>query len=147
MAFQKILGRLVTDAGAEGALFLDESGEMVDLSKIRPRSSSRTVAQESAPAGPVVFPFRRKMRTIVKVFDVLRHTSQFHFEKTFNSGSRSSQGDRRYVVTWPEPMAALTELYTQGTRRDGRVELSGQLDGNRLEAFLALNIRRLFSRR
>ena len=32
MAFQKILGKLVTDSGAEGALFLDESGEMVDLS-------------------------------------------------------------------------------------------------------------------
>ena len=32
MVFQKILGQLVTSSGADGALFLDESGEMVDLS-------------------------------------------------------------------------------------------------------------------
>ena len=77
--------------------------------------------------------FEKKTRTVVKVFDLLRHTTQLDFEKTFVSGSRSSKNDRKFVVTWPEPMAALTELVTSGTVRDGRVELAGLLDGNRLQ--------------
>ena len=80
-----------------------------------------------------VRPFDRKTRTIVKTFDVLRHTNQFHFERTFTSQARSSKNDRKYVVTHPEPMAALTELYSHGSLRDGRVELAGLLDGERLQ--------------
>ncbi|MEM7234713.1 MAG: hypothetical protein AAF517_21215, partial [Planctomycetota bacterium] len=102
-------------------------GEMLDVAAVQ---NSRTVVNSvNGSVSPEVFPFRRKMRTVVKIFDVLRHTNQFHFARTFQSGSRSSRNDRRYVVTWPEPMAALTELYSQGSRRDGRVELAGQLDG------------------
>jgi hypothetical protein len=76
--------------------------------------------------------YQKKMRTVVKVFDVLRHTNQFHFEKTFQAGSLSSRSDRRFVVTWPDPMNALTDAVTAGSRRDGRVELAGQADGQRL---------------
>jgi hypothetical protein len=97
--------------------------------------SQTYVASRGAARGVDVpadyFPFRRKVRTIVQVYDVLRHTSQFHFEKTFNVGARSSQNDRKFVVTWPEPMNALTELYTQGSRRDGRIELAGLNDAQR----------------
>lgn len=77
--------------------------------------------------------YEKKQIAVVKVFDVLRHTSQFHFEKTFSSLSYSSKNNRKYVVTWPEPMAALTELHTAGSLRDGRVELAGINDGQRLE--------------
>ncbi len=68
---------------------------------------------------------------MVQVFDVLRHTNQYHFEKTFQSGSTSSANNRKYVVTWPEPMEALTELVSGGSLKDGRVELAGLLDGRR----------------
>jgi len=82
---------------------------------------------------PFVRPFQRKVRTVVKVFDILRHTNQYHFEKVFQSDvtSISSKDNRKYVVTWPEPIEALTELYTLGSLRDGRVELAGLLDGQR----------------
>ena len=78
--------------------------------------------------------FEKETRTVVQVYDVLRHTNQYHFERTFNTNSRSSKADRKYVVTWPDPMAALTELVSSGSLRDGRVELAGLLDGRRLEA-------------
>jgi len=120
-------------------------GEMLDLSKYRGKvGRSRTTSKKrgsrrsSAYKGPQApdaaaddFPFRRKVRTIVKVFDVLRHTSQQHFERTFNVGARSSKNDRKFIQTWPEPMNALTELYTEGSPRDGRVELAGLLDAQR----------------
>jgi hypothetical protein len=95
------------------------------------RSGPGATRVEGLATSGEAFPFRRKMRTIVQIYDNLRHTSQFHFEKTFNSGSRSSAANRRYTVTWPEPMEALTELYSQGSRRDGRIELAGLLDGIR----------------
>jgi hypothetical protein len=103
-------------------------GEMLANSKPDSRTAVKGAAAGTA-AG--LYPFRRQLRSIVKVFDVLRHTSQFQFEKTFNSGLRSSQADRKYVVTWPEPINALTDLYSPGTRRDGRIELAGLLDGLR----------------
>src|SRR5690606_25353508 len=112
-------------------------GEMVDLNKL---SRVRTVVGDgSRETGNIrgYYPFRSQIRTVVQVFDVLRHTNQKHFEKTFQVSGRSSREDRKYVVTWPEPMAALTELYSQGSVRDGRVELAGQLDGQRLEMPLA----------
>ncbi len=84
---------------------------------------------------PFERPFERQLRTVVQVFNVLRHTNQFHFEKTFQSapGSKSSENNRNYVVTWPDPMEALTELVSGGSVRDGRVELAGLLDGRRLD--------------
>ncbi len=78
--------------------------------------------------------FEKQVRTVVQVYDVLRHTNQYHFERTFNTNSQSSKGNRKFVVTWPDPMAALTELVSSGSLRDGRVELAGLLDGRRLEA-------------
>lgn len=77
--------------------------------------------------------YEKKMRSVVKVFDVLRHTNQFHFEKTFRAGSFSSRNDRRNVVTWPEPFVALTDAVTAGSIRDGRVELAGMQDSVRLQ--------------
>lgn len=75
--------------------------------------------------------YEKKVRSIVQVYDVLRHTNQFQFEKNFVALGRSSKNDRKYTVTWPEPMAALTELVTSGSLRDGRVELAGMNDGLR----------------
>jgi hypothetical protein len=83
--------------------------------------------------------YTKQMRTVVKVFDILRHTNQFHFEKTFLTGGRSSKNDRKYVITYPDPMAVLTELGSAGSIRDGRVEIAGLLDGNRLQS--PVNIR------
>ncbi|MCH2372822.1 MAG: hypothetical protein MK538_01465, partial [Planctomycetes bacterium] len=79
-------------------------------------------------------PFERTVRTVVQLFGVQRHTSQFHFERTFQSQSLSSANNRKFVVTWPEPMEALTELYSGGALRDGRIELAGLLDGNRMQS-------------
>ena len=103
--------------------------ELKGVARVKGRTSLSSIAPE-----PFSRPFQRKTRTVVKVFDVLRHTNQYHFERTFSSQGRSSAADRKYVVTWPEPMAALTELYTAGSLRDGRVELAGLLDGERLQA-------------
>ena len=81
--------------------------------------------------------YERKMRSVVKVFNVLRHTNQLHFAKTFTAGSLSSANDRKNVVTWPDPIAALTELVSMGSKRDGRVELAGLLDGLSLQSPLS----------
>jgi hypothetical protein len=97
------------------------------------------IAESIAPAtpgNPEVFRpvYQRPVRTVVKVFDVLRHTSQFHFERTFNTGDRSSRNNRRYVVTFPDPMQALTDALSQGSFRDGNIQMVGQSDGRRLLA-------------
>jgi hypothetical protein len=96
------------------------------------------IAEES-PAegskGPSFRPiYQKPMRTVVKVFDTLRHTNQFHFEKTFASGQRSSRANRRNVMTFPEPMTALTEAMSSGSLRDGSIQLAGQNDARRLLA-------------
>ena len=118
---------------AMGTFEVTALGEMLDLSKVSPSGARTVVAGRKIDDNALLdyFPFRRKIRSIVKVWDVLRHTNQLHFEQAFNVGAKSSKNDRKYVVTWPEPMNALTELYTQGSRRDGRVELAGLLDGRR----------------
>jgi hypothetical protein len=107
--------------------------EITTLGRIATNSTDAPGATSvvGAPIGRASF--EKKTRTVVKVFDLLRHTTQLDFEKTFASSSRTSKGDRKFVVTWPEPMGALTELVTSGTIRDGRVELAGLLDGQRLE--------------
>ncbi|MBN1442473.1 MAG: hypothetical protein JXA90_07170 [Planctomycetes bacterium] len=106
-------------------------GEMADLVRVGSSAGGSTTVVSSGAQKPEIYPFTRKMRTVVKVYDVLRHTSQYHFEKTFSIGSRTSASNRRNVVTWPEPVEALTELYTRGSLRDGRVELAGLLDAQR----------------
>ena len=124
--------------GPMGIFEVTTLGQMIDKSQWSERTTRTVVSSrsrsrvEEVPAD--LHPFRRKIRTVVKVFEVLRHTNQFHFEKTFNIGSRSSKNDRKFVQTWPEPMNALTELYSQGTRRDGRVELAGLLDARRQQS-------------
>ena len=109
--------------------------EITALGRVAARSSEKSTSVDGkAPVDPLDgMPFERRMRTVVKVFELLRHTNQLHFEKTFVSGTRSSKADRKYVVTYPDPMAGLTELFSGGSIRDGRVELAGLLDGNRLE--------------
>ncbi|HVR76328.1 MAG TPA: hypothetical protein VMT52_18510 [Planctomycetota bacterium] len=113
--------------------------EVTTLGRIASKAKGagpRTLVAGAPPESgiPTELDFDRKTRTVVKLFDVLRHTNQFHFEKTFVSRARSSANDRKFVVTWPDPMAALTELVSGGSQRDGRVELAGLLDGRRLEA-------------
>ncbi|MBI4606111.1 MAG: hypothetical protein HY721_29445 [Planctomycetes bacterium] len=99
------------------------------------RGAEPTTVAPGQRGGPAIdhVSFERKTRTVVKVFDVLRHTSQFHFGRTFASYTRTSANDRKFVVTWPEPLAALTEIWSTGSFRDGRIELAGLLDGRRLE--------------
>ncbi|MCZ6682296.1 MAG: hypothetical protein O7B26_03870, partial [Planctomycetota bacterium] len=86
--------------------------------------------------------YRKKQLTVVKVFGVIRHTNQFHFEQTFQGapGGRSSRKDRKYVVTWPDPMIALTDVVSQGSTRDGRIELAGRKDGDRAQMGSYTNI-------
>lgn len=120
--------------GPMGTFEITTLGQMVGNSVGNFLDQRRTTVGNRRTEPPAeLYPFRRKIRTVVKVFDVLRHTNQFHFEKSFKtqSGAFSSVDDRKFVQTWPEPMNALTELYTQGSRRDGRVELAGLLDGRR----------------
>lgn len=111
------------DVGA-GRTKVGRRGQRRSQVKRQTRGSQRGLAP------PFKRPFQRKVRTIVKTFGVLRHTSQYHFEKTF-SAALSSANNRKFVVTWPDPMEALTELYSGGSQRDGRIELAGLLDGRR----------------
>lgn len=69
-----------------------------------------------------------KKRTIVKVWETLRHTSQFDFEVPFNSGEFNSFTSREYVTSYPDPMDALHRDYYEGSLVDGRIELSGYAD-------------------
>ncbi|MEE3198409.1 MAG: hypothetical protein VX254_00130 [Planctomycetota bacterium] len=118
--------------GPMGTFEITTLGQMVGDSVGNFLDQRRTVVGNSKKEPPAdLYPFRRKIRTVVKVFDVLRHTNQFHFEKSFRARGLTSTNDRKFVQTWPEPMNALTELYTQGSRRDGRIELAGLLDGRR----------------
>ena len=73
-----------------------------------------------------------QQRSIVKVFEVLRHTTQAHFEQPFTSGgSFNSVSSRKYVTTYPDPMDLLHLELWQGSHQDGRVELIGRVDGMR----------------
>ncbi len=90
--------------------------------------SYRITQKDHAKFSPL---YRKKMRTVVKVWDMVRHTNQFHFEKTFQSGGFSSRNNRKNILTWPDAMPALTELVSQGSVRDGRIELAGYNDGLR----------------
>ncbi len=71
-----------------------------------------------------------KRRTVVKVWEVMRHTTQEDFETPFNYGQQSSQ-NREYVTTYPDPISALHEDFFFGSNVDGRVELSGYSDALR----------------
>ncbi len=118
--------------GPMGTFEITTLGQMVGDSVGNFLDQRRTVVgNRKSEVSADLYPFRRKVRTVVKVFDVLRHTNQFHFEKSFRARGLTSANDRKFVQTWPEPMNALTELYTQGSRRDGRIELAGLLDGRR----------------
>lgn len=74
-----------------------------------------------------------KRRSIVKVFEVLRHTTQEDFEQPFRVGPFSSAISREFVSTFPDPMSALHRELYYGSREDGRVELAGYLDALREE--------------
>ncbi len=95
--------------------------------------AASTASSGAGSAGDVRFRpiYQRPMRTVIKVFDVLRHTSQFHFEKTFVTNDRSSRSHRRNIVTFPDSMAALTDVVTGGSLRDGNVSLSNFNDARR----------------
>ena len=66
-----------------------------------PRSSATAVAGGGSAAGPLERVFEKKVRTVVQVFDVLRHTSQLHFARTFSTTTRLavSVGLRVRMVT------------------------------------------------
>ncbi len=70
-------------------------------------------------------------RSVVKVFDVLHHTTQRQFEQPYNERGRSSFRDRQNVSTYPDAMDALEPDFFHGSRRDGRIELSGATDAKR----------------
>lgn len=80
---------------------------------------------ESGGAGDRVARTRR--RTVVQVFDVLRHTTQKDFERPF-SGLYTSGAEREYVRSYPDPMQALHPDLYQGSIQDGRVEIAGYAD-------------------
>jgi len=70
-------------------------------------------------------------RSVVKVFEVLHHTTQRQFEQPFNEAGRTSFRDRENVTTYPDAMDALEPDYFHGSSRDGRIELSGSSDAER----------------
>ncbi len=113
-------------------------GQIAERIRGGPGDSSAAAAASSGAgsAGDVQFRpiYHRPMRTVVKVFDVLRHTNQFHFERTFITNDRSSRNNRRNVVTFPDPTAALTDAVTSGSLRDGFVTLSNFNDARRNQA-------------
>lgn len=99
--------------------------EVTTLAEVaQPDASGRALA-----AGERIAEVKR--RTIVQVWDVLRHTTQEHFEKPFRVGSFSSVQDRQYVTTYPDPMLALHPDLYHGSTEDGRVELAGYVDALR----------------
>ncbi|MEM7167092.1 MAG: hypothetical protein AAF581_16640 [Planctomycetota bacterium] len=73
---------------------------------------------------------RTRRRTIVQVFDVVRHTTQRDFERPF-SGLYTSVAEREFVSTYPDPMLALHPDIFQGSLQDGRVEVAGYADALR----------------
>jgi hypothetical protein len=114
------------------AMGVFEVSTLGDLAEsVASASPGKTVVVGSGDGG-VQSVYQRRIATVVQVYDVLRHTSQFHFEKTFQ-GTLSSRGNRRNVVTWPEPRDALTEFTSLGSKIDGRVELAGLKDAIRLQ--------------
>ena len=75
-----------------------------------------------------------KRRTVVKIWDVLRHTTQADFEKPFRVGPYSNtrnDGSRIYVTTYPDALDALHHDAFYGSDEDGRIEVSGYTDGLR----------------
>jgi len=70
-------------------------------------------------------------RSVVKVFEVLHHTTQRQFEQPFSEAGRTSFRDRENVSTYPDAMDALEPDYFHGSSRDGRIELSGASDAER----------------
>lgn len=80
-------------------------------------------------AAPTYAETRR--RSIVKIWETLRHTTQFDFEQPFTAAGFSSRKDRTYVTTFPDPMRALQDDLFFGSEVDGRVELSGYYDALR----------------
>lgn len=76
---------------------------------------------------------RAKRRSIVKVFEVLRHTTQADFEQPFRAGPFTSANDRKYVTSYPDPIDALHDDLYYGSTVDGRIELSGYTDALRQE--------------
>lgn len=69
-----------------------------------------------------------KQRTLVKVWEILRHTTQFDFERPFQAGNRSSVSSRENIRTYPDPLDLLHRDHYYGSIVDGRVELAGYID-------------------
>ncbi|MFQ5654302.1 MAG: hypothetical protein ACE5GW_06190, partial [Planctomycetota bacterium] len=88
------------------------------------------LAELTGPGGEDVFA-ETKRRTVVKVFEVLRHTTQADFEEPFQGAGLSSVENRQYVTTYPDPMEALHPDIFFGAKQDGRVELAGYVDALR----------------
>jgi len=84
---------------------------------------------------PKVF---RKARAVVKIFDVVQHTTQYDFAKQFRSrtGQFSSRRGRRTgrdnVMTYPQPLIAASDYISSGSRIDGSIQLMGESDANML---------------
>ncbi|MCI0651044.1 MAG: hypothetical protein L0Z55_04095 [Planctomycetes bacterium] len=72
-----------------------------------------------------------KQRTVVKVWEVLRHTTQQDFEQPFASGAFNSVNHRQYVSTFPDPMELLHRDIFLGSSLDGYVTIAGRIDAER----------------
>lgn len=68
----------------------------------------------------------KKIRTIVKIFDQWRQTSQEEFEQ----GSISTTGGKPDLETYPEPMQADSEFAVQPAAYDGQVMLATKTTAN-----------------
>ncbi len=74
----------------------------------------------------------RKARAVIKVFDVLRHTTQYDFAKQFRTGQfssrRGSRSGRDNVMTYPQPLIAATDYMSSGSTVDGSIQLMNHTD-------------------
>ncbi len=80
-----------------------------------------------------------KRRSVIQVWETLRHTTQQHFEEPFESRGVTNISDRQGVMTFPDPIGALQEDCYFGSRIDGRVEIAGRFDVGRPGTPVQLN--------
>ncbi|MBN1419921.1 MAG: hypothetical protein JXP34_14165 [Planctomycetes bacterium] len=78
----------------------------------------------------------KKVRSVVKIYDVLRHTTQEQFEKPFREGQYSSEMGKPFgrtgILSYPMPMVGLTEYATTGSGGDGYLMLAGMVDEQKM---------------
>lgn len=111
--------------------FCFDSGGYYEVTTLAELDEAYDIAQGLAK--PKIY---RKSRAVVKVFDVLRHTTQYDFAKQFNQGSftskRANRSGRENVMTFPHPLIATTDYMSSGSVQDGNIQLMGYLDAEKV---------------